>query len=345
MKPSNSDSSSERYKEISSWVSSVHDLDQHLELIMGTIIQMMRTRVVSLMLTDRDDKRLYLKASTGRIKQDRGEREIPLGKGVAGYVAEKGEGLAVPDVRLEPRWDKEPNEFAGFEVHSMACVPMKIGEETIGVIEVLDREDDRPFQVEDLKILSVYAEAAALAIENARKDSELDVEDGAFRDELCRTYQIIGESEALRKVVSEAFKVAKSKASTLILGESGTGKELIARLIHQAGPRRDNPMIGLNCAALPETLMEDELFGHEKGAYTGALSRKIGKFELSDKGTLFLDEIGEMSPGMQAKMLRVLQEGAFYRVGGNLPVYVDVRVICATNRDILNEVKEGRFRE
>jgi len=345
MKPSNSDNSTDRFKEISSWVSSVHDLDQHLDLIMGTVIQMMRTRTVSLMLVDNDAKRLYVKAATGRIKHDPKKREITLGKGIAGYVAENGEAVVVPDVGKDPRWDKEPCEFTGLDVSSMACVPMKTGGKTIGVVEVIDREDGRPFQDEDLKILTVYAEAAALAIAKSWKDGKLDTEDGSYREELCSKYQIIGESDALKKVISEAFKVAKSKASTLVLGESGTGKELLARLIHQAGPRRDNLMIGLNCAALPETLMEDELFGHEKGAYTGALNRKIGKFELADKGTLFLDEIGEMSAGMQAKMLRVLQEGAFYRVGGNLPVSVDVRVICATNLDIQKEVNEGRFRE
>jgi len=345
MKPSKPDTSTDRFKEISSWVSSVHDLDQHLDLIMGTIIQMMRTRAVSLMLVDNNAKRLYVKAATGRIKHDPKKREIPLGKGIAGYVAENGEAVVVPDVDKDPRWDKEPSEFTGLDVCSMACVPMKTDEKTIGVVEVIDREDGGPFQDEDLKILTVYADAAALAIDKARKDGKLDTEDGIYREELCSKYQIIGESEVLKKVISEAFKVANSSASTLVLGESGTGKELLARLIHQAGPRRDNPMIGLNCAALPETLMEDELFGHEKGAYTGALNRKIGKFELADKGTLFLDEIGEMSAGMQAKMLRVLQEGAFYRVGGNLPVSVDVRVICATNRDIQKEVNEGRFRE
>ena len=158
-------------------------------------------------------------------------------------------------------------------------------------------------------------------------------------------YEIVGESKALRKVISDAIKVANSKASTLLLGESGTGKELLARLIHRVGSRKDEPMIVLNCAALPETLLEDELFGHEKGAFTGAANRKIGKFELADRGTIFLDEIGEMSPGMQSKLLRILQEGVFYRVGGNKSIPVDVRVISATNRNIEEDVAEGRFRE
>jgi Nif-specific regulatory protein len=139
--------------------------------------------------------------------------------------------------------------------------------------------------------------------------------------------------------------VANSKASALILGESGTGKELLARLIHRTGPRKDKPLVILNCAAMPETLLEDELFGHEKGAFTGAVNRKIGKFELAHEGTIFLDEIGEMTPGMQAKLLRVLQEGNFYRVGGNVPISVNVRVLSATNKKLDEEVSEGRFRE
>jgi Nif-specific regulatory protein len=184
-----------------------------------------------------------------------------------------------------------------------------------------------------------------MAIGSARKFEHVKREVKDLKEELSSKYEIVGESEALRKVISDAFKVANSKTSTLISGESGTGKELLARLIHRAGTRKDEPMVVLNCAALPETLLEAELFGYEKGAYTGALERKIGKFELAHKGTVFLDEIAEMNTGMQAKLLRVLQEGVFYRVGGNVPIHVDVRVIAATNKDIAAEVSEGRFRE
>ncbi len=306
---------------------------------------MMHAKVVSLMLVDQESGKLYLKKAVGEFSQDRQNREIKLGEGIAGLVAKEGVPIIVPEVDKDSRCGTEPGEFTGLDVYSMACVPVKIGNVIIGAIEAINKVDGSPFQDEDLNVLSVHAEAAALALDKAGKEERSDTDDSDFREELCSKYQIIGESSLLKKVISEAFKVSGSRASTLILGESGTGKELLARLIHNASPRRDNPMIGLNCAALPETLMEDELFGHEKGAYTGALKRKIGKFELADKGSLFLDEIGEMSAGMQAKMLRVLQERVFYRVGGNVPVYVDVRIICATNRDILKEVHEGRFRE
>ncbi|MEJ2662305.1 MAG: sigma-54 dependent transcriptional regulator, partial [Desulfobacteraceae bacterium] len=179
----------------------------------------------------------------------------------------------------------------------------------------------------------------------SRNIQEVKRENQDLREELHVRHQMVGKSPALEKVITDGLKVANSKASALILGESGTGKELLARLIHRAGPRKDKPLVVLNCAAMPETLLEDELFGHEKGAFTGAVGRKIGKFELAHGGTIFLDEIGEMTPGMQAKLLRVLQEGNFYRVGGNIPISVDVRVLSATNKKLDEEVAEGRFRE
>jgi DNA-binding NtrC family response regulator len=157
--------------------------------------------------------------------------------------------------------------------------------------------------------------------------------------------KIVGASRAIQQVSALIQKVAPSNATALLLGESGTGKELFARAIHQMGTRAGRPFIAINCAAIPDTLLENELFGHEKGAYTGAQSQKQGKFELADTGTLFLDEIGDLSPAVQAKLLRVLQDGAFERVGGTRPIQVDVRIIAATNTDLTRAVRERRFRE
>jgi len=343
--PSIPDSPIERLKEISTWVSSVLDLDQLLELIIETATSMMQAKGSSLMLLDQRSKKLYFKVATGEKGTEVRKYELDLGQGIAGYVAEKGEPLLIPDVSEDPRWYQRISESIGFQTRSIACVPMKVDNEIIGVVEIIDKEDGSPIRPEDMKILTVYADLASKAISNAQKIDQVKKENRDLRAELGNKYRIIGESIRIKKVISDALKVANSKTSTLILGESGTGKELLARLIHQTGPRRDKPMIVINCAALPETLLEAELFGHEKGAFTGAINRKIGKFELADGGTLFLDEIGEMSPGMQAKLLRVLQEGSFYRVGGNIPISVDVRVISATNRDILQEILDGRFRE
>jgi Nif-specific regulatory protein len=341
----NSNSSIDRLREISTWVSSVQDLDQLLELIIETATRMMDAKASSLLLLDPKTKKLYFKVATGEKKEDVKRFEIELGQGIAGYVAQTGESLLIPDVTKEPRWYKEISESIGFKTRSIACVPLKVMNKIIGVVEIIDKADGGSITNDDLKILSVFADLAALAIGNARKieDDKREIKD--LKRELDLKYELVGESKALRKVITDAVKVANSKTSTLILGESGTGKELLARLIHRMGSRRDMPMIVLNCAALPETLLEDELFGHEKGAYTGAAGQKVGKFELADGGTIFLDEIGEMSPGMQSKLLRILQEGVFYRVGGNKSIPVDVRVISATNRNIADDVEEGRFRQ
>ena len=333
------------FKEISTWVSSVLDLDRLLELIIDTATEVMQAKASSLMLLDRKSGKLYFKVATGEKSEEIRKFEIDVGQGIAGFVAEKGEPLLIPDVSKEPRWYKQISESIGFKTRSIACVPMKAGGEIIGVVEIIDKEDGSPIKDEDMKTLTVFADLASMAISNAQKIDQVKKENKDLREEIGNKYQIVGESNALKNVLSDAFKVANSKTSTLILGESGTGKELLARLIHRAGSRKHKPLITLNCAAFPENLLEAELFGYEKGAFTGAINRKQGKFELADEGTLFLDEIAEMSPGMQAKLLRVLQEGIIYRVGGNVPIPIDFRVISATNKNIEKEVDEGRFRE
>jgi two-component system response regulator HydG len=170
----------------------------------------------------------------------------------------------------------------------------------------------------------------------------------ALEEDLGRTrdpHGLVGSSEAMRRVLEQVRKVASTDATALVLGESGTGKELVARAIHDGSPRREKPFVSLSCAAIPEGLLESELFGHEKGAFTGAVRRKLGRFELAHEGTLFLDEVGELPPSVQVKLLRVLQERRFERVGGEETVEVDVRLVSATNRDLAAMVKEGRFRE
>jgi Nif-specific regulatory protein len=340
-----SESPIERLKEISTWVSSVLDLDQLLELIIDTATRMMQAKASSLLLLDKKAKKLYFKVATGEKKDEVSKYEVGLGQGIAGFVAENGEPLLIPDVRKDHRWDKKISESTGFKTRSIACVPMKVNGDIIGVVEIIDKEDGSAIQSEDMKILESFAQLASVAITDARKIDKVKKENRDLKEELWSKYEIVGDSVTLKQVVTDALKVANSKTSTMILGESGTGKELLARLIHRAGPRKEKPMILLNCAAFPETLLEAELFGYEKGAFTGATTRRAGKLEMADGGTLFLDEIGEMSPSMQAKLLRVLQEGLFYRVGGHTSISVDFRLISATNRDISKEVQEGRFRE
>jgi Nif-specific regulatory protein len=332
-------------KEISTWVSSVQDLDRLLELIIESASQVVQAKAASLLLVEPQTNTLFFQVATGDKKEEVKEYRVKMGQGIAGHVAQTGEPLLIADVANDPRWYKEISESIGFETQSIACVPLRLADEVIGVVQIIDRQDGGSWQEADLDLLNEFAALAALAIGQSRNIQEVKRENQDLKEELHVRHQMVGKSPALEKVITDGLKVANSKASALILGESGTGKELLARLIHRAGPRKDKPLVVLNCAAMPETLLEDELFGHEKGAFTGAVGRKIGKFELAHGGTIFLDEIGEMTPGMQAKLLRVLQEGNFYRVGGNIPISVDVRVLSATNKKLDEEVAEGRFRE
>ena len=196
----------------------------------------------------------------------------------------------------------------------------------------------KPYEIDDLRLIAKHAfEKLALEEENARLRSEIN--------RLGSRGKIVGESQVMNQVFNKIEKVGPSDVTVLVQGESGSGKELVAKEIHKISSRKNRPMITMNCAALPETLIESELFGHEKGAFTGATERRLGKFELADKGTIFLDEIGDMSPNTQAKVLRVLQEQSFERLGGTETLRVDVRLISATHKDLLKEIKEGNFRE
>ncbi|MBW2653306.1 MAG: sigma 54-interacting transcriptional regulator [Deltaproteobacteria bacterium] len=330
---------------ISSLITSVSDLDHLLELIIESATEVMGARASSLLLLDKKKEKLYFQVATGDKKDDLKKFEVSLGKGIAGYVAKTGKPLLVEDVKKGSVWDKKISESIGFDTKSIACVPMKMGEEVIGVVEIIDREDGKPIRSEDMEILMAFANLAASAIMKATEYKKVVEENAGLKSQLDVRYQIVGESSETKKVIADAIKVANSKATVLLEGESGTGKELIARLIHRSGPRRDKPFVIVNCGALPETLLEAELFGHEKGSFTGAFFKKIGLFEAADGGTIFLDEIGEMSQAMQVKLLRVLQESTFNRIGSSVSITVDVRVISATNKDLKKRTKEGKFRE
>jgi len=242
----------------------------------------------------------------------------------------------------------------GARIQSIIGVPLWEGEEIRGVIQCDNRSSAAMFRERDLEVLLVLAGQATLAIENARLHQRLRLAEEQLRaenrylksrDEKRRTVEPIGHSPAFRDVLKQVQKVTDTRATVCIEGETGTGKELIASLIHSQSSRRDKLFVAQNCAAVPDTLLESELFGHKKGSFTGADSDKKGLFEVADGGTLFLDEIGEMSLGLQAKLLRVLQEGEVRAVGATTPRKVDVRILCATNRSLEKEVAEGRFRQ
>jgi Nif-specific regulatory protein len=234
---------------------------------------------------------------------------------------------------------------------SVICAPIRREGKVLGVIHLYSTDPGRATDPDDLEFTLAVADTVAVALENLSRQQELAEnlnqirsENVQLRERLGVESEIVGDSELMKQVAREIARAAPSRATVLIRGESGVGKELVARAVHFSSPRRKGPFVCLNCAALSETLLESELFGHEKGAFTGATERKIGKFEAADKGTLMLDEIGEMNAKTQAKFLRVLEGHPFERVGGSEAIKVDVRAIAATNRDLEKDVAEGTFR-
>ncbi len=232
------------------------------------------------------------------------------------------------------------------QVCSLLCVPLVAFDKPLGVIYLDISSGASQFDEAHLQLLTAIAGSAAIAFENVRRFELLEQENRRLQHEVKLDHQMLGESESMREVYTKLSRVAPSDSTVLLLGESGTGKELAARAIHLNSPRAAKPFIAINCATLTESLLESEMFGHEKGAFTGAIGQKPGKLELAEGGTIFLDEVGELSPAIQAKLLRALQPPCeFERVGGTRPIKVDVRAIAATNRDLKAAIKAGQFRE
>jgi Nif-specific regulatory protein len=231
------------------------------------------------------------------------------------------------------------------QTKSLLCVPLSNGSKVSGFIYLSSSAPDVLFDERHLELASAVAGIASIAIENARYLEWLSDERQRLHDELSLKHAMIGQSKRMRDVLHLVAKVSPTNATVLIRGESGTGKELVARAIHANSPRADKSFIAINCATLSETLLESELFGHERGAFTGAIAQKKGKLEIADGGTLFLDEVGEINLPLQAKLLRVLQERTFERVGGHRSISVDIRVIAATNRDLQDAITHGTFRD
>jgi transcriptional regulator with GAF, ATPase, and Fis domain len=278
-------------------------------------------------------------------------RRFPIGIRKVGLIASTAEGLLVEDVEAEAERFARPEWIRAEKIRGFGGQPLIHQDEVLGVIAVFTRI---PAQAEGMLWLRMIADHTATAVVNARAFEQiehlrntLEMENEYLRQEVREALafgEILGESVALRGVVEQIELVAPTDASVLIFGESGTGKELVAREIHKRSRRRDKPMVKVNCASIPRELYESEFFGHVRGAFTGALRDRIGRFELASGGTLFLDEVGEIPVELQGKLLRVLQEGTYERVGEERTRNVDVRIVAATNRDLRRDVEEGRFR-
>jgi transcriptional regulator with GAF, ATPase, and Fis domain len=303
---------------------------------------------------------LYLVASAGNPLHSPGEdwsrldgkfSRFPIGERKVGKIAATGKAIEILDIGKDFDWIARPDWAERESIQGFLGQPLICNGETLGVLAVFTR--NKP-SVDEVQSLRMVADHAAMSILNARAFEEigrlrhrLQLESDYLREEIVEARamgEIVGQSDALKKVVRQIDLVAPTDANVLILGESGTGKELVAREIHKRSLRAKHPLLKVNCASIPHDLFESEFFGHVKGAFTGALKDRAGRFEAADSGTLFLDEVGEIPPSLQGKLLRTLQEGQFERVGEERTRQVDVRIVAATNRNLEAEVASGQFR-
>jgi Nif-specific regulatory protein len=302
-----------------------------------------------------DNSELIVDAARGISENEKRKGRYRLGEGVTGKVVATGKSILIPQIRNEPRFLNKTGARSSLSGGNLAflCVPIKVGEKVIGALSV-DRMTDASAEIleNELRFLEAIADIIAQVVDERRQNqakiAALERENLELRatlEDLGKPSEMIGNSSLMREIFRQIGQVAQSPTSVLIRGETGTGKEIIARAIHNKSAVKEGPFVAVNCAALPESLLESELFGHEKGSFTGAVNQRIGRFEAADGGTLFLDEIGEMPLTAQGRLLRAIQEKEIQRVGATNSVRINVRLIFATNRDLEADVREGRFRE
>ena len=328
-----------------------HDVSALLNEVMDVMETGMSLSRGTLTLRRPDTDIFVIESSRGLTADEMKRGQYKLGEGITGKVAKTAKAVLVPDITKEPDFLNRTKSRKDTRV-AFLCVPIIHQRRVIGTFSI-----DRPVAGEgelkrDLEFLrlvaSLLAEAVAGIREQLEEHESLVAENRQLREQLVRQYHpanLVGKCSTMRHVYEQVAQVADSTATVLVRGESGTGKELVARAIHYRSSRRNSPFVCVNCAALPENLIESELFGHEKGAFTGAMAQRKGRFEQANGGTLFLDEIGDIALPVQIRLLRVLQEREFERVGGNNTVKVNVRIIAATSRNLEQAIKEGRFRE
>ncbi|MCL2138332.1 MAG: sigma 54-interacting transcriptional regulator [Treponema sp.] len=324
---------------------------QNLSILLNHIIksamELCEGEAASLMLADQKKQELIFEVALGAKANEVKKFKVKMGTGIAGWVALHNKAIIVNDVASDERHLKYISSQIGYPSNTMLAVPMRVRDECIGVIEIINKTNGNKFNDDDLEWLIIFSNQAALAIMNA-KSLEKAHNQIQILHELTALengyHTLIGKSSIIQEKIELVERVAKTDSSVLILGESGVGKELFAEQIHLRSLRSKAPFIRVNCAALPEGLLESELFGHVKGAFTSAVNDRRGRFELADGGTIFLDEIGDMPLALQAKILRVIQEKTFEKVGGEESITVNVRIIAASNRDIAAMVDNSEFR-
>ncbi len=340
--------------EISKILDSSMDLRDVLTPVLKVVAEYLELEKGSLALMNRETGEIYIEAAYGLTESERERGRYRLGEGITGEVFRTGEPAIIPKVSEEPRFLNKTGAMKSRDASntSFLCIPIKLEGEVIGALCADKRFSDRESLERDAHLLSIVGSMIAQSVRLRQIAQEerhkLLEENTRLQQELRNRFKpdnIIGNSQSMQQVYDLIDQVSKSDATVLIRGESGTGKELVAQAIHYHSIRANKPFIKVNCAALPESVIESELFGHEKGAFTGAIAKRKGRFELADGGTIFLDEIGDLSPALQVKLLRVLQEKEFERVGGTETIKVNVRVIAATNRDLEKLMAEEKFRQ
>jgi Nif-specific regulatory protein len=305
--------------------------------LLGSVLEVVPGERAAILLVDEQGE---IGATFARSR-DGSTGTVPVSRTIVDRVLSKSVAVLSNDLLACEDFSGAPS-LQG--VRSVLAVPLRADGRKLGAIYVDASAPGRRFDVDHLRLLAAVAGLASGALDRTLRTEQLGRENERLRQDLAIEHSMIGESAPMRAVYEFVAKVAPSDSTVLITGESGTGKELVARAIHRNSPRQDQPFVAINCAALSETLLESELFGHEKGAFTGAVAQKKGKLELASGGTVFLDEIGELAPALQAKLLRALQEREVDRVGGTRPIRIDVRVIAATNRDLAQAVQASTFR-
>ena len=327
---------------ISNTANSIRDLSQLQRALLKLTLEVIPAEREAILLVDGSQD--VFGSVCGWSKLAGFDDSIKVSQTITNQVLREGVALLSNDL-FESEGLSERPSLVDARVCSVLCVPLIFLEKTLGVIYLDTSDPAARFDEGHLQLVTAIAGIAAAPLENARRLAWLEDENQRLNEEIHVEHQMIGESAPMRAVYQFIGKVAPTDSTVLIRGESGTGKELVARAIHTNSTRVTKPFIAINGATLSETLLESELFGHEKGAFTGAIAQKRGKLEIADGGTLFLDEVGELAPLIQAKLLRVLQEREFERVGGVRPVKVNVRIIAATNKNIEEAVKNGGFRQ
>lgn len=327
--------------------SNYSDINALLIYILESAMRLVKCESSSILLFNKSDNMLHFSVALG--PKGSVVKDIPVVRSgsIAGWVVEHNQSLIVNDVFNDPRFYSGVQDQSGYETRTMIAVPMRVKNECIGVIELLNKADFNSFTKNDLQLIELMTNQASIAYQNADAYLQARNEIRVLHNAVTagtEYHTMIAESPVVKDLLSVIEKVALTNSSVLILGESGVGKELFAEQLHIKSNRNQKPFVRVNCAALSPLLLESELFGHVKGAFTDAVSERKGRFESADGGTIFLDEICELPLDLQVKLLRVIQSRSFEKVGSSKTITVDVRIIAATNRDIEAMVKEGAFR-